>query len=55
MKVDNNDTSKLGNQLRRGVNFSFFSQTVCVGSNFAKIEKAKLKILRFQLYHKPFK
>jgi hypothetical protein len=29
----------LSGYLRRGVNFAFFSHTVRVGSNFAKIEK----------------
>jgi hypothetical protein len=35
--------SYLSGYFRRGVNFAFFSQTVRVGSNFAKIEKSKIK------------
>jgi hypothetical protein len=33
----------LSGYFRRGINFAFFSQTVRVGSNFAKIEKSKIK------------
>jgi hypothetical protein len=33
----------LSGYFRRGVNFVFFSQTVRMGSNFAKILKSKIK------------
>jgi hypothetical protein len=33
----------LSGYFRRGVNFAIFSQTVRVGSNFAKIGKSKIK------------
>ena len=33
----------LSGYFRRGVNFAFFSQTIRVGSNFAKIEKKQNK------------
>ena len=33
----------LSGYFRRGVNFAVFSQTVRVGSNFAKIEKSQIK------------
>ena len=59
--VENHDTTKLGNQhkhkylhlliyylsgyFRRGVNFAILSQTVRVGSNFAKIENFTISAL----------